>query len=205
MRRWLDPKWYGFLWQRNDRRGLAAVIVVLLVALGAGGYAAASSMKSNDGAVGVVKVEAVQHTLRVHGRERVVTQYVTLATTDVAQPSTVVKTRVVTRPVVKTVQAAPVVRRHLVYVTGKGSTVTRRQTVTHQQTQTQTATETSLQTVTQPTTVLDSRTVTRRVTTTAPAQTVTVTGAVLTVTFTKTVTRTTTVTVTSPSTTTTKP
>ena len=207
MRRWLDPTWYGFLWQRKDRRGPAVVLVLLLVALAAGGYAAASSMKSGDSAVGVVRVEAVKQRVRVHGRERVVTRYVTLATTEIAKPSTVFQTRVVTRPVVHTVRAAPVVRRHLVYVTGKGTTVTRRQTLTQlrtqTQTQTQTATETSFETVTQPTTVVDSRTVTRRVTTTAPAQTVTVTGAVLTVTVTKTVTRTTTVTVTAPATTTT--
>lgn len=193
MRRWLDPKWYGFLWQRKDRRGLAVVILVLLVALAAGGYAAASSMNSNDSAVGIVKLEAIKHKVRVHGRVHVVTQYVTLSTTDVAPPSTVVRTRVVTRPVVQTVRATPVVRRQVVYVTGKGSTVTRRQVLTHVQTQVQTqlATETSFQTITQPSTV------TRRVTTTAPGQTVTVTGAVITVTLpAKTVTRTTTVTVT---------
>jgi len=193
MRRWLDPKWYGFLWQRKDRRGPVVVVVLLLLALAAGGYAAASSMNSNDRAVGIVRVEALKQKVRVHGRERVVTRYVTLATTDVARPSTVFQTRLVTRPVVKTVQAAPVVRRQIVHVTAKGSTVTRLHTLT--QVQTQVATETNFQTVTQPTTV------TRRVTTTAPAQTVTVTGAVLTVTFTKTVTRTTTVTVTSPTTT----
>jgi hypothetical protein len=197
MRRWLDPKWYGFLWQRKDRRGPVVVVVLLLLALGAGGYAAASSMNGSDKAVGVVRVEALKQKVRVQGRERVVTRYVTLATTDFARPSTVFRTRLVTRPVVKTVQAAPVVRRQLVYVTGKGSTVTR------QQTQTQVATETSLVTITQPSTVVDSRTVTRRVTVTAPVQTVTVTGAIITVTLpAKTVTRTTTVTVTSPTTTT---
>ena len=210
MRRWLDPEWYGFLWQRKDHRGLAVVLVALVAALAAGGYAAAGSLESGGNAVSVVKLEAVKHTVRVKGRERVVTRYVTLATTDVAPPSTVVRTRVVTHPVVKTVQAAAVVRRHLVYVTRKGLTVTRSRTLTQQQTQT--ATETTVQTVTQPSTVVDSKTVTRRVTTTAPAQTVTVTGAVITVTLpAKTVTRTTTVTVTTkpppppPPTTTTKP
>jgi len=125
MRRWLDPKWYGFLWQRKDRRGPVVVVVLLLLALAAGGYAAASSMNSNDRAVGIVRVEALKQKVRVHGRERVVTRYVTLATTDVARPSTVFQTRLVTRPVVKTVQAAPVVRRQIVHVTAKGSTVTR--------------------------------------------------------------------------------
>jgi hypothetical protein len=194
MRRWLDPKWYAFLWQRKDRRGPAVVLVLLLGALAAGGYAAASSMNRSDTSVGIVRVEALKQKVRVHGRERVVTRYVTLATTDVARPSTVFRTRLVTRPLVKTVQAAPVVRRRLVYVTAKGSTVTRRQTLTRVQTQTQLATQTNFETVTQPTTVVESKTVTRRITTTAPAQTVTVTGAILTVTITKTVTRTTTVT-----------
>jgi hypothetical protein len=205
MRRWLDPKWYGFLWQRKDRRGLAVVLVVLAAALGAGGYAAASSMKSNNTAVGIVKIAEIKHKVRVHGREKVVTQYVTLATTEVAKPSTVVQTRVVTHPVVKTVhvQGAPVVRRQLVTIKGKGVTVTRRLVLTQHQTLTQPTTETSFQTVTQPSTVVQSKTVTRRVTTTEPGTTatVTVTGAVLTVTVTKTVTRTTTVTVTGPTTT----
>lgn len=210
MRRWLDPQWYGFLWQRKDRRGPVLVVVLLLGALAAGGYAAASSMKGNDGAAGVVRVEALKQKVRVHGRERIVTRYVTLATTDFARPSTVLRTqtRLVTRPVVqvKTVHASPVVRRQLVYVTGKGSTVTRRQvltqTRTRTQTQTQVATETSVQTITQPSTVVQSKTVTRRVTVTAPVETVTVTGAVVTVTLPgKTETRTTTVTVTSPTTT----
>lgn len=206
MRRWLDPKWYAFLWQRKDRRGPVVVVVLLLVALAAGGYAAASSMNGNDQAVGTVRLEVIKHKVRVHGRERIVTRYVTLATTDVAPPSTVVRTRVVTRPVV-TVHGAVVVRRQLVYVTGKGSTVTRQRV----QTQTQVATETNFQTITQPSTVIDSKTVTRRVTVTSPAQTVTVTGAIITVTLpAKTVTHTTTVTVTKappppPPTTTTKP
>jgi len=193
MRRWLDPKWYAFLWQRKDRRGPVVVVLLLLVALAAGGYAAASSMNGDDSTVGVVRVEALKQNVRVHGRERVVTHYVTRSTTEAAEPSTVFQTRLVTRPVVKTMQAAPVVRRQLVYVTAKGSTVTRRQTLT------QVATQTSFQTVTQPETVVDSKTVTRRVTVTAPVETVTVTGAVITVTLPgKTVTRTTTVTVTSP-------
>jgi hypothetical protein len=201
MRRWLDPKWYGFLWQRKDRRGLAVVVLLLLVALGAGGYAAASSMRSNNSAVGIVKIAEIKHKVRVHGRERVVTQYVTLATTEVAKPSTVFQTQVVTRPVVQTVRGTPVVRRLVVSVTGMGSTVTRvaiitrARTLTQHQTVTQATTQTSLQTVTQPTTV------TRRVTTTEPGTTVTVTGAVLTVTVTKTVTRTTTVTASLPTTT----
>jgi hypothetical protein len=190
MRRWLDPKWYAFLWQRKDRRGPVVIVVLLLGALAAGGYAAASSMNSGDTAVGIVRVEALKQKVRVHGKERVVTRYVTLATTDVPRPSTVFQTRLVTRPVVKTVQASPVIRRQLVYVTGKGSTVTRRQTLTLLQTLTQPTTQTSFETIAQPTTVV----VTRRVTTTAPGQTVTFTGAVLTVTITKTVTRTTTVT-----------
>ena len=190
MRRWTDPKWYAFLWQRKDRRGPVVVVVLLLVALAAGGYAAASSMNGNDQAVGTVRLEVVKHKVRVHGRERVVTQYITLATTDIAPPSTVVRTRVVQRPVVKTVQAAAVVKRERVYVTGKGLTVTRKQTLTQLQTLTQPTTLTSTQTVIQPTTL--AQTVTRRVTTTAPGTTVTVTGAVLTVTITstKTVTRT---------------
>ena len=197
MRRWLDPKWYGFLWRRKDRRGPVVVVVLLLGALAAGGYAAASSMNGNAGSVGVVRVEALKQHVRVNGRDHVVTRYVTLSTTEVARPSTVFQTRLVTRPVVETVSAAPVVRRQLVYVTGKGSTVTRQRT--EMQTQTQIATETSLQTITQPTTVVDSRTVTRRVTVTGPVQTVTVTGAIITVTLpAKTVTHTTTVTVKSP-------
>ena len=205
MRRWIDPKWYAFLWQRKDRRGPAVVVLILLVALGAGGYAAASSMKGGDSAVGVVRIEAIKQKVRVHGQDRVVTHYVTLSTTAVATPSTVVRTRVVTRPVVQTVHAAPVVQRHLVYLTGKGSTVTRKQTLTQVQTLTQPTTQTSFQTVTQPTTVV--QTVTRRVTTTAPGPTVTVTGAVLTVTITttKTVTRTVTAPPPPPPTTTTKP
>jgi hypothetical protein len=214
MRRWLDPSWYGFLWQRRDRRGLFVVLAVLLLALGAGGYAAASSMKSGDTAVGVVKLQAIKRTVRVHGHEHVVTRYVTLSTTNIVRPkaSTVVQTRIVTQPVVQTVHAAPVVRKQLVYVTGKGQTVTRQrvQTQIRTQTQTQTATQTNFATVTQPVTVVESgKTVTRRVTTTEPAQTVTVTGAIITVTQpAKTVTRTTTVTVTEkapPPTTTTKP
>lgn len=214
MRRWLDPKWYGFLWQRKDRRGLAVVIVLLVLALGAGGYAAASSMNGSDTAVGVVKLEAIKRTVRDHGKVHVVTRYVTLSTTNVVRPeaSTVVQTRVVTQPVVQTLHAAPVVRKQLVYVTGKGQTVTRLRTQVRTQTQTQTqtqvATQTTVQTITEPKTVVQSgTTVTRRVTTTAPAQTqtqtVTVTGAIITVTQpAKTVTRTTTVTVTQPGTTT---
>jgi len=154
MRLWLDPKWYAFLWQRKDRRGPVVIVVLLLGALAAGGYAAASSMNSSDTSVGVVRVEAIKHRVRVHGRERVVTQYVTLATTDVARPSTVFQTRLVTRPVVKTVQAAAVVRRQTVYVTGKGSTVTRRQTLKRLKTLTQPTTQTSFETITQPTTVV---------------------------------------------------
>src|SRR5690242_21435922 len=102
MRRWLDPSWYRFLWQRRDRRGLFVVIAVLLLALGAGGYAAASSMKSSDSAVGVVKLQAIKRTVRVHGHDRVVTRYVTLSTTNIVRPqaSTVFQTQVVTRPVV---------------------------------------------------------------------------------------------------------
>lgn len=198
MRRWLDPKWYAFLWQRKDRRGPAAVVLLLLVALGAGGYAAASSMRGNDGATGVIKIAEIKHKVRVHGKDRVVTQYVTLETTEVAKPSTAFRTNVVTRPVVRTVhvQGAPVIRRQRVYITGKGMTVTRVLTRTQQKTVTQPTTQTSFQTVTQPVTVVQQgTTVTRRVTTTAPGTTVTVTGAVLTVTITKTVTRTTTVTV----------
>jgi hypothetical protein len=167
-------------------------------------------MKSSDRAVGIVKIAEIKHKVRVHGRERVVTQYVTLSTTEAAKPSTVFETQVVTHPVVTTVHVpgARVVRRQLVYVTGKGSTVTRQRTLTRVQTQTQMqtrlATQTNFQTVTQPTTVVQSQTVTRRVTTTEPGTTVTVTGAILTVTVTKTATRTTTVTVTAPATTTSK-
>lgn len=184
------------------------VLLPVLALLATGGFAAAYSLRDRSAqTTELVRLRAVKHHVRVHGRDKVVTQYVTLATTDYARPSTVVRTQLVTRPVVQTVHAPPVVQRHLVYVTGKGATVTHDQTVTQThtqvrthtqvQTQTQLATETNFETVTQPSTVLESRTVTRRVTTTEPGTTVTVTGAVLTVTVTvtKTVTRTATVTV----------
>jgi hypothetical protein len=192
MRRWLDSNWYLHLWRRLTRHVSVFVLLPALAVLATGGFAAAYAFRDNNPqATKVVRLQAVKSKVRVNGRERVVTRYVTLATTDYARPSTVFQTRLVTEPVVKTVRAAPVVRRQLVYVTGKGSTVTRQQT--------RVATETSFQTVTQPTTVVDSQTVTRRVTVTAPVLTVTVTGAVITVTLPqKTVTRTTTVTVKSP-------
>lgn len=207
MRRWLDSDWYAHLWRRLSRRVSIFVLLPALAVLATGGFAVAYSVRgAGSTTTRVVRLQAVKKHVRIHGQDKTVTRYVTLATTDLAKPATVVQTHVVTRPVIQTVQAPTVVQRHLVYVTGRGATVTREHVLTATQTQTQTktqvTTETNVEMVTQPTTITDSKTVTRRVTTTEPAQTVTLTGAILTVTITSTKTVTHTTTVTAPATTT---
>ena len=193
---WRDPNFWRWWWRHQVRTDAKIAVAALLgIALVVGGYFASSNLTGADAANGAgsyvlqTTVKKVV-TVKQHGRT-LVRRIPVVVRRSVVTPSTayqtLVDTRYVTTPgkVQKVVRYVPVVKRSVVRVNGKTTTLTQTRLVPTVKTQTLTNVVTNQQTVTsvvnhtdtvvQPVTTVETKTVTLPPNTVTQVQTVTVT------------------------------
>lgn len=188
---WRDPNFWRWWWRHQVRTDAKIVVAALLgVVLIVGGYFASSNLTGADAASGAGDRYVLQTTVRKvvtvekNGRT-LVRRIPVVVRRSVVRSSTayqtLVDTRYVTTPgeVRKVVRYVPVVKRTVVRVNGKTTTLTHTLTnvVTNQQTVTNQSTVVvnHTDTVVQPVTTVETKTVTLPPNTVTQTQTVTVT------------------------------
>ena len=170
MRRWLDPRWYRYLWHRIGPDLRAVITVVALMGLGVGGFVAVKAIQGNP-AKGVAFLTTSTRAAQVRGQ----------------RPITVERTRTITTVRGATIVTRRVVRYRPIY-RPPAATATNRQLTTVTRSVTRIVTVAKPTTVAQPVTVAGASrtatvTVTETTTITVPAFTVSMTLLTVTVKF----------------------
>jgi hypothetical protein len=175
---WRDPKFWRWFW--HNRTPLGAKLVLGALAAAAflvGGFVAADHLPRASADAAALTYESTSEqavTVREHGQT--VVRRVPVVRRVVLRPQTVFETRYDTRLVttpggvklvpVKVVSYVPVIRRHLITVNGKTTTLTQTRLVPTTKVETRTQTETNV--VTNERTVVNQSTVTVSSTRTVP-------------------------------------
>jgi hypothetical protein len=152
VRRWLDPHWYRYLWQRMSVDLKAVVLLLTLSGAGAGGFfafeAVGATASQGTTAAYVPMTTTVQKLVRVLEHGHVVVKRVPVVKRVFAKPITVKETRTIQTPNGPRVVTRNVVHYQTVYrkkvITVHGKPVTVNEVVTD----TQMLTDTQLLTVT---------------------------------------------------------
>jgi hypothetical protein len=173
MRRWLDSGWYRHLWFRMSLDLRLGIIVVTLVGLGVGGFAAVTAIHEEPSTYAALLTTS-QRTVHVREQGRIVVKRIPIVKRIYARPITVEQTRTTKTAGGTKIVTQRVVRYKPVY---RPKVLTVRNVVT----------VTQPTTVTQPVTVTgpgrtDTVTVTQTVTVPTPAITMTMTLITVTVT-----------------------